>query len=729
MAPKVKKVFITIPIIILSILILLVLGFGIYFAIVTKDAKLNKNLLPTVNAAPVFYDVNGEEIPYFSKNKVEVEEIPANLYSAFVAIEDKRFEEHNGIDYKRIGGAILSNIKAGASVEGASTITQQLVKNTHLTQEKSLNRKLKEMVIAKQLEKEYSKNEIMAMYLSVIYFGNGAYGIKDAANIYFSKSIDQLTLSECATLAGTVKNPSRYAPDKGENAVKRRNLVLKLMLEQGKISEKDYESAKDENLTSSVTKSTEENGEKFYLKNCISELTKTLNVTGYELENMGLKVFTFYDPTAQKILINSLKNTCVDSDANGMGIILDNTTNGVAAYYSTSGIAEKRQVGSTIKPLAVFTPALNENLIYTVSPIKDEKISFGNYSPKNYGDKYYGWTTIEQAVMKSMNSVAVKTLSYLTVEKSAAYLNKMNFPLTESDMNLSLALGTITDGITPKTLADGYKTLANGGRFSSSKFIREIITIDGKSIEFTNDEENVFDSESAYLMTDMLMKTVQNGTAKSLSTLQFNVAAKTGTASVNGKNTDAINAGYTSAHTVVCWQFGKDINGSGGGLPTICAKNIYEKIYEDFVPNDFAIPCGITELEIDEFSLQSENRVKLASKNTPNDYITVAKFKSNFIPNEISSTFDQPKLNSFSVEYDKQNKICKISFEATPVYGYTVYKIINGIKTEIADVYNECGTIEISDEASKGNIVYSIQPYCLLSNVIGKEINQKFIFD
>ncbi|MGN1097096.1 MAG: transglycosylase domain-containing protein, partial [Christensenellales bacterium] len=399
MTAKVKKVLILIPIILLSVFILAAIGFGIYFAVITKDAKLNKNLLPTAKATPVFFDVNGEEIPYFSKNKIEVDEIPSNLYSAFVAIEDKRFFEHNGIDYKRIAGAMLSNLKAGSNVEGASTITQQLVKNTHLTQEKSLNRKLKEMVIAKQLEKEYSKDEIMAMYLSVIYFGKGAYGVKEAANLYFSKSIDQLTLSECATLAGTVKNPSRYAPDKG-NAISRRNLVLKLMLEQGKISEKEYDAAKAEEIAISTANISEENGEKFYLKNCISELTSILNVTNYELENMGLKVFTFYNPDLQKILISSMK-TC---NSDSMGIIVDNIINGVSAYYSTGGTAQKRQAGSSLKPLAVYAPALNENLIYTVSPIKDEKINFGTYSPKNYENKYYGWTTVEQAVIKSMNS-------------------------------------------------------------------------------------------------------------------------------------------------------------------------------------------------------------------------------------------------------------------------------------------------------------------------------------
>ena len=723
MTAKVKKVLILIPIIILSVFILAAIGFGIYFAVVTKDAKLNKNLLPTAKATPVFFDVNGEEIPYFSKNKMDADEIPSYLYSAFVAIEDKRFFEHNGIDYKRIAGAMLSNVKAGSNVEGASTITQQLVKNTHLTQEKSLNRKLKEMVIAKQLEKEYSKDEIMAMYLSVIYFGKGAYGVKEAANLYFSKSIDQLTLSECAALAGTVKNPSRYAPDKGSNAISRRNLVLKLMLEQGKISEKEYDDAKAEEIAISTAKISEENGEKFYLKNCITELTSILNVTNYELENMGLKVFTFYNPDLQKLLISSLK-TC---NSDSMGIIVDNIINGVSAYYSTGGTAQKRQAGSSLKPLAVYAPAINENLIYTVSPIKDEKINFGNYSPKNYDNKYYGWTTVEQAVIKSMNSVAVKTLSYLTIEKSASYLNRMNFNLSDSDMNLSLALGTITDGITPKTLADGYKTLANYGNFSPSRFINKIV-IGDKTIENKVDVVKVFDEESSFLMTDMLIKTAKTGTAKTLSTLPFNVASKTGTASINGKNTDAVNASYTSQHTVVCWQYGNDVQSGGGGLPTFSAKTIYERMYDDYPP-DFYTPCGIQELTIDDYTLQSENRVKIAGINTPANYKKAALFKTTFAPQDVSQTFDKPKLNGFDVICDRQSGILKIVFDAKSVFGYKIYKTVCNQKNEIADVYDKDGTVEILDNIISGNVIYTVMPYCKLNNVNGEELNKNFIFD
>lgn len=724
MKSKAKKILIIIPIVLVALPLLAAGIFGIYFAVVTKDAKLNKNLLPTASATPIFYDANGNEIPYYENGKIEPSEIPDNLFNAFVAIEDKRFLEHKGIDYRRVFGAMLSNVKAGGAVEGASTITQQLVKNTHLTQEKSLNRKLKEMVIARQVEKEYSKDDIMAMYLSVIYFGGGTYGVKDAAKRYFSKSLDELTLSECAALAGTVKNPSRYAPDK-ERATSRKNLVLKLMLEQGKISEKDYETAKSETIIAEKDAKQTVTADRFYISCCLNEIKNKLNVTSYELNNMGLKIYTYYEPKIQETLIRSLKSN-VDGDS--AGIVLDNLSGGVMAYFSTTGVEPKRQAGSSLKPLAVFAPALNENLIYPISPVKDEKISYGNYSPKNYGNKYYGWTTIEEGVKKSMNSVALKTLSYLTPTKAAAYLKRMNFDVAENDENLALALGSVTKGITPKQLADGYKTLANGGLYSKSNFVSKVL-YQNDEIFFKNDEKAVFDEESAYLMTDMLVKTAQSGTAKTLSVLPYSVASKTGTAAIGEQNTDAVNASYTLENTVVCWQFGKGISSGGGGKLTVCVKEIYENLYDGYFPEDFPMPSNVKSIEIDDYALKSENRVKLASNATPAEYRISALFKNDNTPKEVSTVFDVPKLSDFKIERDCYSHECKISFEATSVYGYNIYQKSDGEKTLLAKITDKNGCVTVQCIPSSSVVEFSIIPYCIATSVNGSEITKKVIFD
>ena len=275
----VKKIILTVFIILFAAILLLCLGFGIWVACVTSDARLNKSLLPTANAQPVFYDKYGKEILIENTPALSPDDIPKSLSDAFVAIEDKRFYEHKGVDYRRVFGALISNLKSGSLKEGASTITQQLVKNTHLTQEKSLKRKLSEMAIAKEVEKNYSKEEIMAMYLSVIYFGAGLYGVKDAATLYFGKELDELTVAQCATLAGIIKNPSRYSPKNSiENSTKRRNVVLSLMREQGKISDEVYKESIAEKLV--LTDDTKKvSAREFYVKRCREQIKEIIGCT------------------------------------------------------------------------------------------------------------------------------------------------------------------------------------------------------------------------------------------------------------------------------------------------------------------------------------------------------------------------------------------------------------------------------------------------------------------
>ena len=208
-----RKKIILVTLITLLLLPILILGISVgIFEAWANGVNIDESLLPTQTALPVFYDSLGEKIDVHGDSYLAPEDIPTDLKNAFVALEDKRFYSHKGYDPVRIVGALVSNAKSKSVKEGASTITQQLVKNTHLTQEKTVKRKLKEIAIAKKLEKEYTKDEILAMYLSVIYFGNGAYGVKDAGKLYFSKDVGDLSLAECATLAGIVKNPKKYSP-------------------------------------------------------------------------------------------------------------------------------------------------------------------------------------------------------------------------------------------------------------------------------------------------------------------------------------------------------------------------------------------------------------------------------------------------------------------------------------------------------------------------------------
>ncbi len=413
------------------------------FAIWTTTQKIDKNLLPTATAVPTFYDADGNALPYADSNFVDINTVSDNLRYAFVALEDKRFYEHKGYDLTRMIGATVNNIKAGAVREGASTITQQLIKNTHLTHERTMSRKLKELALAINLEKMYSKDEILSMYLSVIYFGSGAYGIKQAANLFFDKNIEDLSLAECATLAGIIKNPAKYSPTKHpEESITRRNVVLQVMHSQGYISKEEFDVAKEQPLRTQKSDDSDNEGAsitldtcEFYISQAIKEVCTALNITKYQLSNSGLKIYTNLIPKLQLALEKQRLNTqnFENESIGNVSIIIDNESGAVLAHSSTYPYTVSRQAGSVLKPLAVYAPAIDRNLISLATPITDERIDFNGFSPNNYGGVYYGDTNIREAIKKSMNSVSVKVMDYLGTDVSAHYLNSLGIAIEHKD--------------------------------------------------------------------------------------------------------------------------------------------------------------------------------------------------------------------------------------------------------------------------------------------------------
>ena len=319
--------------------VVLTCGGLIAFQSITKNAVFDNTLMPKNEITTVFSDINGNNVEGFKNSFAQYSELPDNLKNAVVAVEDKRFYKHKGVDTIRIFGAIRNNLKGG-SLEGASTITQQLVKNTHLTQEKSIKRKLNEIKIAKQLEKEYSKDDILTSYLNVSYFGGGLYGVKSAAKGIFNKNLSSLTLSECAVLAGILKNPSKYSPVASvENATKRRNVVLSLMKNQNLITDAEYNSAKNEKI--SVDLNAIYSNTQSYVESATFEAAGILNVSVGSVLSGGYKIETFLNPDYQACLTEVLGNPnfyVLNKNgvrADGLSIIVDNKNMGVSAYFST----------------------------------------------------------------------------------------------------------------------------------------------------------------------------------------------------------------------------------------------------------------------------------------------------------------------------------------------------------------------------------------------------------
>lgn len=596
-------------IILFSVLITLV-GISV-FKNSNDFVKLDTDKLNEVSSNLKITDEQGNALKdtfYFGKNKqIPLSSLHNYTYLAFVAVEDKRFFEHDGLDARRIVGAAVRNAKSRSFKEGASTITQQLIKNTHLSRDKNVKRKANEMLLALELENRYSKKEILEMYLNTIYFGRNAYGIENAANAYFNKSAECLTVAESATLAAMIKAPNVYAPDKNaEKSLQRRNTVLKLMREQQMISEECYNDALSEQLhyhpyVNSFVKT--------YARMVIDEACEILNVTQSQLLHSGYVIETYFDEDVQTnlnecVALDETKN--VDGTTPELSCIICNNFGGVAACYFRGECATSpKQIGSTAKPFAVYTPAFCEKIITQASPILDEETDFSGYKPSTNG-KYSGWTTVKDAVTRSMNVPAVKTLNSLGLKTAQKYLVKMGI---NGEQNLSLALGNVEGGLTPQQLVNCYLVLANGGERNDCNFIKSIKKDNNVIYKRENSKTRVFDEKSTYLTTDLLKNVVQSGTAKRLKS-SFQIAAKTGTVGNRNGNSQALVAGYTTSHTFVFWFSGNLPNSvNGGSSPCTLATKVLNQMYESNSPADFSPPKGIEKLFVDSHELRQNQLV------------------------------------------------------------------------------------------------------------------------
>ncbi|MBR4745432.1 MAG: transglycosylase domain-containing protein, partial [Clostridia bacterium] len=400
-----KKVL-KISLIILLTLFVISLAISITFITIVKkeisQISIDKELLLNQTTQIMVYDNENNIISnsnYEGKKLVNIGEIPEYVKQAFISIEDKNFYNHNGVNYKRILKALYNNIKSHKIVEGASTITQQLVKNTHLTTEKTFKRKIKEIYLAKKIEDAYSKDEILELYLNVIYFGNGNYGIENASNYYFGVSASELTINQAAVLAGMIKSPKNYDPlNNCENCKKRRNLVLKEMLKDGKITNDIYQESINKEIKVVDNKDSIDNNSQ-YVKASISEACKILNTTEQNIAFNNYKIFTYYDDDVQSTLVETINNNDYyeknehGNIADGLGIVINNNTGGIEAFagksnYNLSNV--KRQPGSAIKPILVYAPALDNGTISPMTQLLDESINIDGYTPHNVGGDNHG---------------------------------------------------------------------------------------------------------------------------------------------------------------------------------------------------------------------------------------------------------------------------------------------------------------------------------------------------
>lgn len=676
-----SKVFLTF---VLTAFVLTTLSAGIFFAVLYLGGEQPDLTVLDNAAAPIsVYDKEYKPVKSESDSDyADISQIPLLLRNAFVAVEDKRFYSHNGIDYKRILGALINNAK-GERTQGASTITQQLVKNVYLSSEQTFERKFKEMQLALKLEKKLSKEEILEKYLNMLYFGSGEYGIKNAARRFFGKNMTSLNALECAMLAGIVKSPTKYNPiNYYENSIERARLVLRLMREQNYIDEETYINLKNQDITIKNAL-IEKNIEDYYLQTALSEASSILNTDENAMRNQGLKIYTFYSPSTQKALSSTVFDDAYyeSGEVNSLALVCDNYSRGISAAasrYDADIFGYSRQVGSAIKPLACYAPALDQGLIAPFSNVLDEPTDFGNYSPSNYKDIYYGWTSVEQAVSKSMNIPAVKIMQSLSVATSKDYLSKMGINTADEDDNLALALGGTTYGISMLDLLGGYTVLANYGAYKKPTFIRKITDADGNILYNSEDvvATRVFDQQSGYLMTSMLQECAKTGTGKKLADCKFQIACKTGTVSMQDKrfNSDIYCMSYTSSDTFLFWQGGTAMSSdnTGGGATALMTKNFLAKYYADVTPIDFPIPQGVEEVYLDKYAYDNQHTSVIASEHAPYYAKIKVLVSEKCMPVKKDRTFDNITVND--VEFMQKDGGVSLSFEYNPRLSYKIYK-------------------------------------------------------
>ncbi|MBM7581346.1 1A family penicillin-binding protein [Caldicoprobacter guelmensis] len=724
----------------LSLAITVLISAAIYLSIIinqVKDIDLSK--IENLKQSSFIYDMDGNLITsvYGVENRIKVSlsEIPAHVKNAFIAVEDIRFYRHHGFDIKRLLGALIQNLKQGRYAEGGSTITQQVVRNAFLTQKKTIHRKLQEIYLAYKLENLYSKDQILQMYLNLIYFGKGTYGIEAASRLYFGKSAKDLTIAEAALLAGIPKSPSIYSPFNNlEESLKRKNLVIDLMVKYGYLSPQQGEKAKSEKLVFAQP-SPRHYPHRFFMDMVLEEAANILGVSEEALLTQGYRIYTSLDRELQKYIeeLYSKEDLFPKCPTSGIPcesamVVLDVPSGEVRAiiggreYLDGSTVIQKglnraiqmpKQPGSAIKPLVVYGPAI-EYFGYTpVTFVLDAEVRFGDYKPSNFDGRYRGWITVREALADSVNIPAVRILKDIGIQNGISFAEKFGISFTQEDRySLTIALGGFYKGVTPIQLARAYAALADSGRYKDYTTIRRIENSYGITIYQSKSlKKQVMSQEGAFILNDILRSAVKNGTASRLKDLNIPLAAKTGTVELPDTEEftgiegvkDAWVVAYNPQYVITVWMGYDNVDRQhylppdavGGKYPAELAKAVFKYIYRDEKAPDFKKPPGIIEVKLDAKALKEKREALLASPLTPPDYTITEYFIPGTAPTQQSDYWTplQPP-SDFKITLNEAG-LPVISFKPQDTFAvYNIYRLEEGRSNPLLIHQIKTGTLD-----------------------------------
>ncbi|MBK3496768.1 penicillin-binding protein [Viridibacillus sp. YIM B01967] len=667
-----KRLFIAV----ISVGIVIFIAGAIVFAYYAATApELDEELLKDPVSSQ-FFDSNGKVFYTMGLEKrehVEYEDIPEEMRDAILATEDVRFFKHHGIDFYRLGGALLANLRHGFGAQGASTLTQQVIKNSFLQNEKTIKRKAQEAYLAIQLEREYSKEEIFEMYFNKVLMSGRIYGYGTASKYFYGKELKDLKLEEKALLAGMSQLPNSYNPFKyPEYAEKRRNTVLGLMYQHKKITKEQMEAAKKVDievglLPENKRKTVAASKYDAFIDVVLKELAE--NGDGKSLEE-GINVYTTLNTSAQKIVESAMNSDLFPTEDIQSGMAVVNTETGAIEaigggrnYGPERGLnyaeAIKNQPGSAMKPLIDYGPAI-ENLKWsTGQTLTDEKMFYTGSSKQinNYDKLYKGDMTIREALYNSRNVPAVKTLKAVGADNAKKFINNLGVEADEIHEPDAIGGGKIS--LSPIEMAGAYAAFGNNGIYTTPHSIKKIVYRDGKTAKsYTPDPTPAMSDFTAYMVTDMLRDVVGTKYGASGTTAAvpgIDIAGKTGTTNYGADEFQKYNlpdssvpdswfAGYSSKYSISVWSGYKNrkdpiTTNDERLLPQRLFKTVMQQISDNTTTPNFKKPNSVVEAKI----VKGSNPLKLAGSNTPASMTSTELFVKGTIPTSTAPVEEEKK--------------------------------------------------------------------------------------
>ena len=618
---------------------LFLLGGGVFLYFVSKAPALSESKLVTTTSSKIYDNKNELIADLGSERRVNAQanEIPTDLVKAIVSIEDHRFFDHRGVDTIRIMGAALRNLQGQGGLQGASTLTQQLIKLTYFstsTADQTLSRKAQEAWLAVQLEQKATKQEILTYYINKVYMSNGNYGMQTAAENYYGKDLKDLSLPQLALLAGMPQAPNQYDPySHPEAALERRNLVLSEMKEQNYISAEQYEKAINTPITNGLQSLKSANSYPAYMDNYLKEVIDQVEQeTGYNLLTTGMEVYTNVDKDVQKRLwdvYNTDEYVAYPDDEIQVASTIVDVTNGkvlaqLGARHQSSNVSfginqaveTNRDWGSTMKPITDYAPAL-EYGVYdsTATIVHDVPYNYpGTNTPVyNWDHGYFGNITIQYALQQSRNVTAVETLSKVGLDRAKTFLNGLGIDYPSIHYANAISSNTTESnkqyGASSEKMAAAYAAFANGGIYHKPMYINKIVFSDGSEKEFSDAGTRAMKETTAYMMTEMMKTVLAYGTGRGAYLPWLPQAGKTGTSNYTDdeiekyiKNTgyvapDEMFVGYTRKYSMAVWTGYSNrltpIIGDGFYVAAKVYRSMISYLSEDDQPGDWTMPEGL----------------------------------------------------------------------------------------------------------------------------------------